>query len=132
MDYLDTVIQSVLHPHAPSEGGWGLGDATLRFFFLVGVSAALLPFVALADVVVARRFKKPYYALHVIVNACITVAAAPSAVQALAHPAKSNTCDGYTAACGSMLPACLSLAIHVYHPLAFKLVALDWQHHIPV
>jgi len=85
----------------------------------------------LFDAIVARRFKKPYFVLHVFVNAVITALVVPGAIKACTTPYEASV-----PAPGVQQPDALYMvwifALHIYHPIFFRTGVMDWVHHVPV
>ena len=90
----------------------------------------------LAHQLIASRFKKPYFALHVMHNAAIIYFSIGDALSALKDPLNANKCGGkyndVFNGCASYMPLLINLSLHLYHPIAFgPLKPIDWIHHIP-
>jgi hypothetical protein len=100
------------------------------FDVVVLITFCAVIFIAL-DLVIAQRFgKERYYALHVMVNALILWFCVDDMLSSWKDPINSNACiEGKN--CASLVPLILNIALHVYHPLAFKTNRMDWIHHIP-
>ena len=92
------------------------------------VSACAFVIIATFDMVVARRFRRVYFALHVFANAVISSLTVAGAFRALANPTGSTVPSVGTDA----IFMCWVYALHIYHPLVFKTNRMDWVHHIPV
>jgi hypothetical protein len=80
---------------------------------------------------VAVKFKKSYFACHVIVNAIVTFLVWEGALNALLKPTTS-TVPLMEGSANSQLYLCWIFALHVYHPIFFKTGSMDWIHHVPV
>lgn len=88
-------------------------------------------FCVVVDRLIARKFNRPYMALHVLVNIVIIALTLPGAMRALMHPTSSAVVISAEAV-PSSLYLCWVYAIHIYHPIAFKTGLMDWVHHVPV
>jgi hypothetical protein len=86
---------------------------------------------AAVDRGVCRRFKKPYFALHVFVNAIIVALVMPGAMRALMAPSTSSVIPPGVQGPNALYMAWI-YALHVYHPIFFKTGLMDWIHHVPV
>ena len=86
------------------------------------VSACSFGILAVFDRLVARRFKRSYFALHVFANIIITAMVLQPAMRALLNPTSSTIVptDGKAS---SALFVCWVYALHIYHPI-FLLHAL--------
>ena len=88
-------------------------------------------FCAVVDRLIARRFKRSYMALHVVVNTIITALTLPGAMRALISPSTSSViAPGRESP--NALYMCWVYALHIYHPIAYKTGIMDWIHHVPV
>jgi len=81
-------------------------------------------------VLVQPFFKKQYFALHVLINIWIVCLCGEKAIHAFLHPESSTlpAKGGST----TQFYMCVSLALHVYHPIYFQTGVMDWIHHTPV
>ena len=79
---------------------------------------------------VARKFKRPYFLLHVFANIIITWYSFGGVLHALAAPSKT-TLPGSEGPVSQMYLVWI-YAIHIYHPIFFKTGKMDWVHHVPV
>ena len=87
--------------------------------------------IYIVDRAFARKFKKPYFVLHVGANMVISALTVRGTIRSLLSPTTCTTPPadgGYVNA----LYMCWIYAIHIYHPIFFKTGAMDWIHHVPV
>lgn len=94
------------------------------------VSACAFLILACFDRLVARRFKRSYFALHVFANIIISALCWVPAMSALLNPAASTVPAPGKAS--SAVFMCWVYALHIYHPIFFKTTTMDWVHHVPV
>lgn len=96
-------------------------------------AAACIIVVAIIDFVLSRFFVGRYFALHTVVNVVICVFAAPDALRTLfaENPYDTNTCVAVGSTCAALVTIDLTIALHVWHALAYALKPIDWVHHLP-
>ena len=87
--------------------------------------------IFVTHIVVANRFKRPYFVLHVIVNAINLYICASGAVEGLMNP-QSSVINEESRGPESQTYIALIFALHAYHPIFFKTGRMDWIHHTPV
>ena len=100
-----------------------------------GVSVAIVVMIQVAcifltHIVIANRFKRPYFVLHVIVNAINLYICTSGAIEGLMNP-QSSVINEKRGPEGQTYIA-LILALHAYHPIFFRTGRMDWIHHTPV
>jgi hypothetical protein len=122
----DQVQQSLASVDSPTvaNGSERPFDVAVLFAFCAALFVVL-------DLVVAQRFgKERYYALHVMVNSIVLWFCVDDMLSSWKDPINCNACiEGKN--CASLVPLVFNIALHVYHPLAFKTNRMDWIHHIP-
>lgn len=122
MQPLDAIKAAHVALLAPTEA------ATYGDVAIVTLSAFAL--CGLFHILVARLFKRTYFALHVFANIVITALVLPGALRALVNA------DSSTVVTGAVQPnsvyMCWIYALHIYHPIFFKTGTMDWVHHVPV
>ena len=84
-----------------------------------------------AHVIIANRFKRPYFVLHVIVNAINLYICTSGVVEGLMNP-QSSVINDVNRGPESQTYIALIFALHFYHPIFFKTGRMDWIHHTPV
>lgn len=82
-------------------------------------------------VLVKPFFKKEYFALHVLVNVWIVYLCWNDAVNAFLYPTTSTLPNPKTGS-STQFYFCVTLALHIYHPIYFQTGMMDWIHHTPV
>jgi len=87
--------------------------------------------IAIFHRLVAYRFKKVYFTLHVFVNSIIVWLTITPAIHCLLRPEESTVPTSPENA-NSMFYLCWCFALHVYHPVFFNTGRMDWIHHVPV
>mmetsp|Transcript_46601 Transcript_46601/g.151401 ORF Transcript_46601/g.151401 Transcript_46601/m.151401 type:complete len:274 (+) Transcript_46601:252-1073(+) len=84
----------------------------------------------IVDKAVARRFKRPFFVLHLVANVVISALTLGGGLRALLSPQQCVSVgpDGQPNA----LYMAWIYAIHIYHPLFFNTNRMDVIHHVPV
>jgi hypothetical protein len=79
-------------------------------------------------IIVDRLFKgklAQWYKTHLVINAINSYYVLPDLIGTFKDPLH------YVSTTSSIIPSCLTLALHYYHAIAYKnLAAVDWAHHI--
>ena len=98
------------------------------------VAWALVGVVGLADIAIARNFGAGrYFALHTMVNAAVVYFSWAEGLEAarVSNPYDINTCVVASHPCSNKLALDLTIAVHLWHALAYALKPIDWIHHVP-
>ena len=138
----DRIRSSVLAPVYPShvnpDGGFLAALAERGIYVDVLLfSCACIGAVGLLDVGVARWFGPArYFALHVIVNGITVWFAYQDTLDTffIKHPKSpldQNTCCTEGTKCANRMAIALSIGLHSWHMLAYKLAPIDLVHHVP-
>ena len=98
------------------------------------VAWALIGVVGVADIAIARNFGAGrYFALHTMVNSAVVYFSWTEGMAAVRNPNpyNINTCVLPDHPCSNKLALDLTIAVHLWHALAYALKPIDWIHHIP-
>jgi hypothetical protein len=131
--YLSFFSESVSAPTLRAAFSSSGEDLTTEFGYSMVFFLACLGLVSAFDIFVARLFVGRWFALHALVNAIIVAWSARDAFGFFSLPNAylGCTCVSEGVRCASHAPLCLSLALHVWHGLAYPLKPIDWVHHVP-